>query len=69
MDRWVPEHCVRVDDEVVEELLETWKDSEDKKKMEKESTSFLSHDEHHLMTEEEVKNFMKATKLKTVEFI
>ena len=69
MDRWVPEYCVRVDDEVVEELLETWKDSEDKKKMEKESTSFLSHDEHHMMTEEEVKNFMKATKLKTVEFI
>lgn len=54
MDRWVQENMVRIDDERVEDLLKVWKDSEAKKKLQMESTTFLSHNEHDQMNQTEI---------------
>ena len=59
---------VRLDDELVDDLLEDYHNKEEEKKKQKENSTFLQHDEHG-MTDEELKNFMNATKLKTIEFL
>jgi hypothetical protein len=46
LDRWVQANMVRIDDELTEDLLRKWKDSEAKKKMESESSTFFAHNEH-----------------------
>ena len=69
MDRWVKEHMVRINDELVDDLIEEFKKKEEERKREREQSNFLAHDEHHGMNEEELRNFLGATKLKTVEFI
>jgi len=69
MDRWVKENMVRINDELVDDLLEDFQKKQEIKKIERDSSTFLAHDEHHGMNEEELRNFMGATKLKTVEFI
>ena len=69
MDRWVKEDMVRINDELVDDLLEDFQKTQEAKKKEREISTFLVHDEHSGMNEDELRNFMNATKLKTVEFI
>ena len=69
MDRWVKEKMVCINDELVDDLLEDFKQKQEQKKREKEMQTFLQHDEHHGMSEEELRNFMNATRLKTIEFL
>ena len=68
-DRWVKENMVRINDELVDDLLEDFHKKEEEKKRSREMSTFLAHDEHVGMNEEELRNFMNCTRLKTVEFI
>lgn len=65
MDRWVKENMVRIDDEVVENLKEGWEKRNEILKQKK----LLYNDEHDGMNDEELKTFMNATRLKTIEFV
>ena len=68
MDRWVKENMIHINDELVEDLLEDFnRRQEEKKKV--NAASKLNHDEHSGMTEDELRHFMKVTRLKTIEFI
>ena len=69
MDRWVVESMVRINDKLVEKLLEDFHNREAEKKKNREQQTFLQHDEHAGMSEEEIRNFMNATRLKTIEFL
>lgn len=41
MDRWVKENMVRINDELVDDLLEDFQRKEEEKKRKKEADSFL----------------------------
>ena len=56
---------VQINDELVENLKEDWLRRDEEKKKQQ----LLFNDEHVGMNEDEIKNFMKATRLKTIEFI
>ena len=68
-DRWVEENMVRIDDEKVEadhaEFIEREKFEEEERK----NQTFLANDEHNAMSEQDLENFIKMTKLKTIEFL
>ena len=65
MDRWVKEYMVQINDELVENLKEDWQ----RRDLEKKKTQLLFNDEHVGMNEEELRSFLNATRLKTIEFI
>ena len=67
MDRWVKENMVRLNDELVDDLREDFLKKQEEKKKNKDT--FLQNDEHIGMSEEELRNFMSATRLKTIEYI
>ena len=68
MDRWVKENMIHINDELVDDLLEDFNRRQEEKKKVKEASK-LNHDEHSGMTEDELRHFMKVTRLKTIEFI
>ena len=68
MDRWVKENMIHVDVQLVDDLLEDFNRRQEEKKKVKEASK-LNHDEHSGMTEDELRHFMKVTRLKTIEFI
>mgnify|MGYP000978732766 CR=1 FL=1 len=69
MDRWVKENMVRINDELVDDLLEDFKSKEEEKKRKLAQDSFLQNNEHQGMNDDELRNFMSATRLKTIEYI
>ena len=46
MDRWIRENMVRINDKLVEKLLEDFHNREAEKRKHKEQQNFLNHDEH-----------------------
>lgn len=65
MDRWVKENMVQINDELVENLKEDWQRRDEEKKKQQ----LLFNDEHVGMNEEELRTFMNATRLKTIDFV
>ena len=57
---------VKINDELVEELLEDHNRREEEKKQQQ---AFLFNNEHVGMDDEELRKFLLATRLKTVEYI
>ena len=68
-DRWVEENMVKIDDERVEADHTEWKRKEEIEEEERKNQTFLANDEHNAMSEQDLENFIKMTKLKTIEFL
>lgn len=69
-DRWVPEVCLRIKEaEWIENELEKIDFDKKKKENDEEHKKFLENNVHFGMTNDQIDEFYKSTKIKSVEFI
>ena len=68
-DRWLLETQVRIDPDIVDRKVEEIEREKKRVEEEKARTGFLANDEHHGLQEHQIREFIEATRLKTVEFL
>lgn len=68
-DRWVEENMIKIDDDKVEIEHIAFVEKEKFEEEERKNQTFLANDEHNAMSEIDLENFIKMTKLKTIEFL